>query len=325
MDTSLKTVLDADQLVADFGDYYLDAGQNLSNLHMLPFESFDTRDAFTIIPTEDTILRESNVEYASVLQQYQDEFTPKGGVAFEPVQIPLFQQKIDQLLVPTKLQRSWLGFLTSNDIDRAQWPIIRWFIEVYLGGQANEDLEMDAIYKGKWEAPIEGEPGEASKAMDGVETLIKQFIADGRVDVRAIGAIDGSAKNYVTQVENFVKSLPEKYQKMKMELNVSRTLETHFKEGMQEKYNLNYAQVSQLVQVRNFENITVKGRPSMMGKTRHWMTPKYNALMGVKGYGNKNAFRVESEKRKVAVFTDWWAGIGFIQPKILFTSDEQNP
>lgn len=321
MDTQLQTEIDIDQLKADFGDFYLNSGQNLSNLHMLPFESFDTRDAFTIVPTNDTIIRESNVEVEEILQQYQDEFTPKGKVAFKPVEFPLFQMKIDQEFNPTKLQRSWVGFLASNNLDRTQYPFVRWIVEMYLTKQSMEDLEKRAIYNGVYAAPQDGVPGDAAKVMNGVRKIVTQFVADG-LDEIITGAPSATPATFVTQIEDFVKAWPEKYRRMSMPINMSRTLEERFVEGMQAKYNMQYAQIGQLRNVRNFENVSVVGRPSMEGQDGWWATPKYNAIMGVKGFENVNAFKIESAKRKVAMFSDWWAGIYFIQPEILFVNDQ---
>lgn len=321
MDPNL-TEIDIDQLKADFGDYYLDQGQNLANLHMLPFESFETMDAFTIIPTNDTIIRESNVEVEEILQQYQDEFTPKGRAAFKPVQFPLYQVKIDVEFNPTKLQRSWVGFLASNNLDRTQYPFVRWIAEQYLMMKSKEDMEMKAIYTGVYEAPQDLVPGDASKVMNGVRKVISDMIDAGDIDEIVTGNPDADPAVYVTQVESFVKTLPEKYRMMNMVLNMNRTNMQHFVEGMQKKYNMQYAQVNDLKSVRNFPNITIAGRPSMQGNNGIWATPKYNALMGVKGFENSNAFKIEGAKRKVAMFSDWWMGLYFIQPEIVFVNDK---
>ena len=322
MDPNYKTEITVDQIIQDFGDYYLDSGQNQSNLHMLPFESFETKDAFTIVPTDDTILRESNVEVTEILQQYQDDFTPKGEMEIEPVQIPLYKMKIDQEFNPHKLQKTWLGFLTSNNTDVTTWPLVRWLIEVYLMKQNMDDMEMKAVYNGVYQAPQPGVPGEASKVMNGVNKLFTDLIAAGKLEEIVVGGIAADDDDFVTQVETFVQSIPEKYRYLPMELNMNRTLRDKFKRGMRAKYRTNYDPADiKNYRVADAENITVVGRPSMAGHTRIWCTPKYNALFGVKGFENANGFQIEKSKRKVAIFTEWWSGAGFIQPKLIFASD----
>jgi hypothetical protein len=318
------TVISIDQIKNDFGEYYQNQGQGEKNIHMLPFESMDTQNALTTVETEDTILDESNVEVTEIVQQYQDAFTPKGGVTFEPVRIPLFKMKIDQEFNPHQLQSSWLGFLTSNNTDVTTWPFIRWFIEKYIMMKSKEDIEMAAIYKGVYAAPTIGTAGNAAGVMDGIEKQINNFITAGDLAPIIVGSVVVSDVAFVNKVEAFVQSIPEKYRYLTMELNMSRSLRDKYRRGVREKYKSNYApnDVSNN-QVTDFENISVVGRPSMMNKNRIWCTPKYNGLFGVKGFGNLNNFEIEKEKRKIAIYTEWHAGVGFIQPKLIFTSDAE--
>lgn len=319
-DVSLKTEITVDQIVQDFGDYYLDNGQNMDNLHMLPFESFGTKDIFTIIETDETILRESNVEVTEILQSYQDDFTPKGGAEFKPVQIPMFKIKIDQEFNPHKLQKTWLAFLTANKMDVTTWPFVKWFLESYIKKQTDEDLEMKAIYNGKFVQPVQGEPGLAIESMDGIAEVFGSL--DNLTEI-ATGVIPVSNADFVTQVENFVMAIPEKFREMEMELSMSRTNATRFRKGVRDKYKTNYDPADiKNYRVADAENITVIGRASMMNKNKYFCTPKYNALLGVKGFENKNAFEVEKAKRKVAIYTEWWMGLGFINGELVFTNDQ---
>ncbi len=317
------TVIDAQEVVDAFGEYYIDEGQNMENLHMLPFEPFGTQEAGTIVETDQTVLRESNVTVQSLLQQYQDEFTPKGGVAFLPVFIPLFQMKVDQKFNPTKLQSTWVGFLTSNKLDRTEWPFIRWFIEKYIYGQVDEDLELKAIYSGVFEEPEPGVAGVPEKVMNGLEFIMDELETAGDIEPIVTGATPVSASDFVTQIENFVKAVPEKLRyNYVQELNMSRTLRDKFKQGMRDKYNVNYQQTDQLLRLMDYENITVVGRASMATKSRYWMTPKFNLLFPTKGFTNKKAVEIEKVDRFVKIWSDWWMGAGFVQGQLVFKNDQ---
>lgn len=319
MDTSLQTEISVEQIVADFGAYYKNEGQGVQNLRMLPFESFGTRDAFTIVPTNDTILREENVTVTEILQQYQDDFTPKGSVGFEPVQIPLYKFKIDQEFNPHKLQASYNAFLTNTNSDVTTWPFIVWFIEKYIKAQMYDDAEMKAIYGGVYQAPVPGEPGEASKTMNGINKLMNDQVTAGKLVEIETGALSTDPGTFVDQIEDFIDGIPEKYRSLEMDLNMNRTLLKRMKRGNRKNYNMNYEQVVNRVEVVDQENIMGVGRASHMGSSRIWCTPKYNALFGVKGFEN---FQVEKAKRKVAIYTEWWWGAGFVQPKLIFTNGE---
>lgn len=321
-DTALKTDLSVEQIVQDFGDFYIDAGQSENNIHQLPFEEFGTQSAFTTVPTNDTAVRETLVELSEVLQPFQDEFTPKGGVEFKPVTTILHKVKIDQEFNPHKLQRSYLGFLASNNTDVTTWPFIRWFIEKYLMGQAKEDIEMNGIYKGVRKEPNAGTPGDAIDSMDGLEIQMNNAITAGSIVPITLGALSTDPVTFVEQIESFVKSIPEKYRYMAMELNLNRTLRDRYKSGIREKYKMHYApgDVSPATVV-DFENISVMGRASMMGKNRIFCSPKYNLPFYVKGFENVNGFQVEKAKRNVAVFTEFWVAPAFINPELVFCSD----
>src|ERR1035437_10801556 len=86
-----------DEIIASFGAFYINEGQNRERLHMLPFEPFGTQSAGTLIPTDQTVLREANVDVQEILQQYQDDFTSKGGVDFKPVTIPRSEEHTSEL------------------------------------------------------------------------------------------------------------------------------------------------------------------------------------------------------------------------------------
>ena len=163
----MATTITSTQVVADFGAYYINAGQSESNIHDALRESFESMNAFTVVESEDTVLREVNVEYAEVLQSFQTAFTPKGGVTFTPKAIPLFNVKVDQLFYPDALKNQWMQFMTSNKLDRTTWPFVRWFIEKYVTGQVKADLEKN-LYGAAYVAPTAGTPHAAAQSFDGL-------------------------------------------------------------------------------------------------------------------------------------------------------------
>jgi hypothetical protein len=326
-----KIELDIDEIIASYGEHYVNEGQGLDNLHMLPFEPFGTQEAGTVIETDQTVLREANVEVQEVLQQYQDDFTSKGGTTFKPVMIPLFNVKIDVGVIPHKLIKSWVGFLTNSGNDPETYPFIQWLVEKYILPQSDEDLELKAIYGGVYEAPVDGTAGSPGKTMDGLEKLLNDLAALGEAGggldpilTSDLGAM--SATNFVTAIEAFWKEVPEKYRyNQAMELNMSRAFRDKFKQGMRDKYNVNYQQTDTLLQIMDFENVSIKGRASMTGKKRIWTTPKYNLLFPVKGFSNKKVFDLQKVDRKIKFLTDWWQGAGFVQPKLIFMNEAEVP
>lgn len=317
------TTVTITDLVNEFGSFYKDGGQGAKDILSRPFFPFGTREAMTNIPTNDTIIQMSDTEIGKVLQPWQKAYTPQSALTFKPVTINLRPVKVDHTLSPDDLKNlaySWLGFLSSPNIDRSQWPFIRWFIEEYSLNQTFEDLEMDAIYKGVYAAPVAGTPGLPGEAIDGVRKLINDNIAN--MSLINTGALSNDPVEFVTQLEEFVKSVGKRFWRSTMTINVNPDREVLFTEGMQKKYNINYAQVSDLKSIRNFSNITVAGRMSMDGSDKIWMTPKANIVFATKGFSNAEGYKVETEKRNVHIFTDFHIGLGFLQPDLVFTNDQ---
>lgn len=317
------------ELVDQFGDYYLNNGQNMNNLHMLPYEPFGTAEEGTIYETDQTVLREGNVRTEEVLQPYQHEFTPKGGVKILPISIFLQNAKVDVKILPNQLKKSWAEFLLSNDLDPVAYPLVAYIIEKYLIPKVQEDLELNAIYKGKYVAPEENVAGAASEIMNGVETILNELEAADKLDWITSGTVPTDVADFVDYVENFVAAIPEKYRyKTKMCIQMNRTLRDRFKKGMRKKYNTYYNQAglpsgaTDNVTVMDHDNITICGQASMIGKNKIWCTPKENFIVPVKGFSNKSAFDVQKIDRYVKFLSDWWIGVGFIQPELIFATEQ---
>lgn len=316
------TTITATQVIADFGAYYKQGSQNMESLLLRPFEAFGTREAFTNVPTNSTRLEYSDVQVDEILQPYQDAYTPKGGVTFLPVTIDLKQIKVDQQFNPNKLVNTWLGFLTNNKTDRKTWPFIRWFIEVYLLKKLFEDLEKQAVYKGAYAAPVAGTPGAANTVIDGIKKIINDAITATTITPIPTGAPSADAVTWCEQVEEFVKTIPELFWDKNIDINMNRTLRIRFIEGKKKKYNMYYAQESDLETVANFPTMKVKGRASMNGSNKIWGTPIENAVFAAKGFENANGFELESIDRSVKIWTDFHIGLGFLLKDLVFTNDQ---
>lgn len=318
----MATTITPTDVISSYGSYYIDQGQNMQDLLMRPFKAFGTREAFTNVPTEDTQVRYSDVTVSEILQPYQDAFTAKGSVTFKPVTINLQQVKIDQSFNPNNLVYSWLGFLTSNNTDRTTWPFVRWFIEVYLLNQVFDDLESKVIFTGDKVAPTPGTAGAAIEVMDGVKEILKAGILAAEITAIGAGAVPTDPKDFCTYVEEMVAEINELYWNKKIVFNMSMALAKRYREGRRQKYNLNYAQVSDLNQIEDFDGFSVAGRMSMTGSTNIWGTPIENAVFATKGFANAQGFELEKVDRTVKVWTDFHIGLGFLLKDMVFTNGE---
>jgi len=308
-------------LITEFGAYYLNHGQNLKDLRKQLFQKSETELMFTRQDTEQTVLRGAEPRISRVLQPFQKIWSPTGTATWKAVDIPLFKMKIDFEDYPDELEASWLAFLADKDLDRKHWPIVRYVIEELIMPQQEEDLEENEIYSGEFVAPaVPGTAGAAGEAMDGIKKIINDWIDAGRTSTIATGALEADPVDFVTQLEEWCKSIDQKYWKTKFDLGLNPQLYRRFMDGMQIKYNQYYKQKDDIVSVNGFP-ITLSSNASMIGSDKVFMAPKWNMVSAVKKPANQKTMEVESVDRKVKCFTDFWRGVGFWIPELIFTND----
>ncbi|MGI4873384.1 MAG: hypothetical protein ACRYFX_19675 [Janthinobacterium lividum] len=307
-------------VVAQFGAFYLNNGQNAARLYELLRRATQTESMFTPVNTDDTIWRAAKTLFSRVVQPFQKAFTPLANVQFVPVEIKQFKMKVDAQEYPDDLEATWLGFLDGPEIDRKAWPFVRWYCEVYLIPQTKQDIEQLEIYQGVYVAPTNGVPGAAGTSLDGIKVTINRHITAGRITPIITGALDPDPLGFVNQVEGWVDGIDKAYWNIPMMLGCSETLERRFLRGQERKYGKNTGGGALNATVNN-TNITLKGLVSHQSTDKFWCTPVANAVMLRKRIQNQTQIQVENIDRMLKFFTDFSMGIGFIIPEIVFTND----
>lgn len=317
--------MDVSAIVTEFGAYYIKGGQNETRLVKKLYEKSLTEQAFTTIVTDETKWRGSEAVISRLLQPFQKAWTPVGAVSFTPIDIDAFKLKMDFEDYPDDLEATWLGFLADEKLDRKEWPFVRWLVEQHIIPKMQEDYELNEIFAGVYAAPTAGTAGGAGTAMNGIKFIRNAHIDAGRIEPILTGALETDPLDFVDQMEAFADSINTKYWNAPMDLNLAQQLERRFVRGMERKYgrNLDYKGAGSKIEGTN---ITLVGRPSMNGSDIIWATQKSNAVRLVKKSQNMNQVRIENVDRKVKLYTDFWTGIGFLIPEIVFTNDlELNP
>ena len=307
-------------VVAQFGAYYLNNGQNLNSLYQLLRRPTTTESMFTPVNTDDTIWRAAKTLFSRVVQPFQKQFTPLAGVTFVPVEIKQFRMKVDAQEYPDELEASYLGFLDGPEVDRKAWPFVRWYVEQYLIPQIKQDIEFNEIYGGVFAAPTAGQPGAAGTSMDGLKVTINRHIAANRITQIVTGALQQDPNDLVDQIEEFVDGIDKAYWNIPMMLGCSETVARRFLRGQERKYGKNTGGGALGLTVNN-TNITLVGLPSHQNTEKIWCTPKENAIMLRKRIQNQATPQVENVDRLLKFFTDFSMGVGFIIPEIVFTND----
>lgn len=307
------------EVLSEYGAYYLNSGQNQNDLMQKLHRPSVTAAEFTLLPTDQTRIQKGNSAYTRVLQPWQKGFTPIGDLTFTPNPIDLFKVKVDVQEYPDEVEDSWLGFLAGPGIDRAQWPFIRWFVEVHVMNQAKEDFELNEVYLGQYAAPTPGTAGAAGTSMNGIKKILSDNAAD--INIITMGSMPSSDEDVVTYVEEFVAQMSKEYRKRATKLFMNEDLHLKYRRGKRSKYNQNYAQETDLDRVIDFPQLSVVGLPSMGTDSKIWTTIPGNMIRPLKRAEFSNFKVGEYSPRQISMYTDFWTVCSFNRFQDVFTND----
>ncbi|MGI4866149.1 MAG: hypothetical protein ACRYFZ_19650 [Janthinobacterium lividum] len=328
----MATTLTIDSILDEYGRHYIAGGQNVARLIQRAFIAAQTESLFGSIVTDDTQYRMAKTQLGRILQAFQTGWTPIGDIEATPVVLSQFPMKVDLEMTPDAIEASWLGFLADGDLDRSKWPLIRWLIEAHILPQIQEDYELNEVYLGKYVAPTKGVAAAPGTAMNGIRTIINQGIADSHITPIILGAIPADPQAFCDYVEAFARGFNIRYKGRAMPICMNTTLAERYARGRQAKYgrdsNFNSPKPiiagngDEIVRIPvEFTNHYVVGLPSMGTSSKLWATPDDNRKKLTKKSVNEKMVRIESAKREVAIFTDYYKGVGFPLLEAVFTND----
>lgn len=318
-----ETQITIADIVSDYGAYYIPGNANTNNLIRLQKQPTVTTGFATPIITDATIYRAPQAYMDEIIQPWQSQYTAKGGITFKPNDLPTYKIKIDTGFAPDILEESYLGFFTQlSEADRAKWPFVKWFIEVYILEQQKEDLENQAYGKGVYVAPTPGTAGAAKDSMNGLVKLIDDGIAGTNTAHSLINAV--ALSNPITRatafdgIEEFVENIDELLLSKKMILGCDpKVARWYFKDrrdtlGANANYNDKNAK-----RIDDYENVEWAPMPSLAGTGIVFATPKKN-FVHIRPKKLMNPIKVESAKRMVDVMADWREGLGFLFNELVY-------
>ncbi|MNT31299.1 hypothetical protein D3C72_1671280 [compost metagenome] len=187
--------------------------------------------------------------------------------------------------------------------------------------QSQEDFEKLEIFSGVQGTITPGTATAAGTQIDGIRKVINDGVAAGTINKIIMGPPPTDAKLFVDYVENYYKQIPDLYKNDLDKVFMSPSNQTLFKQGMREKYNIHYSQVSDLTKIID-TNVQVVGPASHVATKKLWSTLKGNAVIGNKKPENEKIFKVESSKRTVSAYTDFFKGFGYWIPEWVWTNDQ---
>jgi len=314
-------------VVTQFGAFYKPGSDNQKNLRNMVYKAVETAQYFQNRPTDDTIWRGTKASLDRVVQPFQKAFTPISTLTFKPNQFDLFKLKVDVEEAHDDIESTYLGFLADlQEVDRAKWPFVRYWLEQHIMPKKDEDLETAEYFKGVYATPTSGVAGAEGTAMNGLRKVIRGYNTAGRTNLGngaiLTGAPAASDKDFCTQIEEMAEAIPSLFRSRIDHLFMSKELELKYKRGKRTKYNINYLQTPELYTIEDFPNISVKGMESHSSSNLIWASIPANRIRPQKKASLANTMKVESAKRVVSAFTDWWEALNFEVPEFVFHNDQ---
>lgn len=311
-------------IIDEYGKYYLNSGQNKSRIKGVPFLEGETLKipGMMHVNTKDTIYQMANPIYQKLLQQFQTAFTPKGGVTFKANEVQLRNVKADLEIIPHDIEESWLGFLAGDSSRNIEnWPIVRYIIEEYLANMIAEERETDIIYKGVYGAPTEGTAGEGAEAYDGFRKLIKAGAEreDYPINViEDIGVLDYD--DAFDQIELFSKEIASQFRNKNILIFVAPEFERAYLEGKRAKGFYNITGDSAIGTRIDFTRHTIMGLESMAGTNDIWASLGENLYHIRKRSDDMVNIDLQKADRVVKLLMDWWEAVGIGCNKLVWAS-----
>lgn len=308
-------------IITEWGLLYRAGMATVKDLMIQLMVKSETEKIFARRVTDSTIMEKAFVEFSSVLQRYQNKWTPFGGATFTPEKIALFKLKIDVEAYPDDIEQTWLGFLADNNLDRKLWPFTKWYA-TYLLAKSVEDYEKNEIFGGVPAPVVVGTPNAPGTNVLGIRKQLNDGHAAGQTMTLAVGAVPTDPVLFVEYIEEMYSMAVASNELLLGDIdafNMSKPLERRFKTGMRKKYNENYNQTDLATIIDT--NISVRGLTSHAGSNKIWGTPTWNRQAGIKKPENETVLRVENVDRLVKWYTDFYKGVGFWHKQFVLQND----
>jgi hypothetical protein len=214
---------------------------------------------------------------------------------------------VDLVLVPTVLEKTWLGQYYDKGSLNFEVPFEQ-FIMNYIVQKVQENLRMKAIYSGVYNA-VGTTPG---AVMNGLLTLTTAEVAAGVVPV-VTGIIN--ATNVLDKLEMTYDALGEAYKEMESEMIVNPTIFDWAVRRNRALYNASniYDGVAKNEFTIEGTNCKVKREAGLGTSQRLICTPKSNKIFMCDSLSDDSNIIIQPFNRTLKVMIDGKAGVDFGQ------------
>lgn len=316
MADNINTRINVDLILEEYGRFYENSGQGMDRLKRALMVPATTLEKYaTRINTHDDIYKMTTEEWEDVLQPFRIQFEPKAGVKFIPNSIVLNHIKVDAEFSPMGIYHSWMAFLAGDQNKIEDWPITRYFVEVYLKRKIDNNRELKAVYKG-----VRDDNGTTPEScMDGIKKKLIEGANNINNPINVIHGVDAfTEENIFDEIEAYDRKIDELYDGE----NIIHFVAPKWVRAMKTaKRAAGYYFINSPDEINadiDFTKHVVCGVPSMKGTDDIFSTMKENLLWLTNR--NKFDFDIQKENRMIKVLADWMEGVGFGCNAMVWTS-----
>ena len=319
----MASVLKASDIVREFGQYYVNEGQNRQRLvRALTVMPTTLEKHARHIRTTETTYKMANYRFGSVLQPFSPTFNPISDIEFIANEIPLHKIKVNARFTPDEIENSWLGFMSGNTTrNKKDWPIVRFLLEEYLANQINEDREMNMVYLGE-RNDAGTTPG---SCVDGIHKLLVDGAAKTKYPINVISGLgEFTEANAFDYVEAFDKAIDPRYWNHPVTIFVAPEMYRAFLTAYRANGFYTIFKENDINGVIDFtgRKHVLAPLPSMAGTKHIFATVPDNLIWLTNRDMNTTSADIQAIHYDVDLMLDWWEGIGFACNKMVWTTAE---
>ncbi|MFY7884095.1 MAG: hypothetical protein ACOVOV_04540 [Dolichospermum sp.] len=317
-------------IITAWGNYYKPGGIGPQDITRQILTSEQTQAYFPLRSTDKTQIDSASMKMGNVTQPFYKKFSHLGTLDFKPHKWDLDRVKINIEMTPDDLAATALDFWAPKGVYKKEAPIVQ-MIGDYIMAKHKEENEETIIFKGVRKDVSNTDqgnrvPGLVIDSRTGIRHKIRLRNAAGMFadlgSMIAMGAVPTDPVQFVTYIETFFYSIPEKYREYIKEIIMNTTLEKRFKDGMRLKYNTYFAQTADLATIID-TNVKIIGLISHNGSNMIWCTIEGNRRGHIKNPDNKGIFNIEAyDTYNVRISTDWYQGEDFYTPELVWTNGQ---
>ena len=266
--------------------------------------------------------------FTEVSQQFTPKWTPKGTAKFTPIRIPYRRHKINVLIRPTDIIKSWLLNLYEQGKTQAERPGTKHIIEEHILPKVLDDITLSMIGKGEYKevniaAVTDGTAGSAAKeSMDGYETILVKGLADDSCKINYLKA----AKDFKTlndqqlldYVDSFVDNISGLFAKTTIVFCSPQFLTRYKRADFAVNGKYTGIETGGTIRFTNFHLVALE---SMYNSPILFATPKENFVELVDYSKAESCInRIEESNYDVKVFGEYSLSVGFKIAEAVFAA-----